>query len=176
MPALEGELETEGLRESFPSRVAVIQLALESLHALHSTLAFPLVHEKVVLGFATMSLKEPPELWQESWGALPLLAPYFERAGEALRELDVYARLRIRDRMATIGEMATGLAHEIRNPLGAIKGAAQVMDPMPGDPNEPFLKIIVEEVNRLNRVVTRFLDYAKPFKESRFLPTWRKWC
>ncbi|MFX5494477.1 histidine kinase dimerization/phospho-acceptor domain-containing protein, partial [Acinetobacter baumannii] len=78
--------------------------------------------------------------------------PFFDRAGEALRELDVYARLRERDRLATIGEMAAGLAHEIRNPLGAIKGAAQVIDPKPGDPAEPFLKIIIEEVNRLNDV------------------------
>ena len=65
--------------------------------------------------------------------------------------------------------MAAGLAHEIRNPLGAIKGAAQVLEPKPGDPSEPFLKIIVEEVNRLNVVVTQFLNYAKPFQGK---PEW----
>jgi two-component system, NtrC family, sensor histidine kinase HydH len=164
MPILSTELEREGQRETLPSKVAATQLTSRALESLQSTLAFPLVHDRTVLGFATMSLPEPPEHWEESWGALPLLAPFFERAGEALRELDIYARLRERDRLATIGEMAAGLAHEIRNPLGAIKGAAQVLEPKPGDPAEPFLKIIVEEVNRLNEVVTQFLNYAKPFQ------------
>src|SRR5262249_8725842 len=60
-----------------------------------------------------------------------------------------------------------GLAHEIRNPLGAIKGAAQCLEPHPraGEEGE-FLDVIVEEVNRLNGVVTQFLDYARPLKQS----------
>lgn len=164
LPAFSGELERQGVRETMPARQAMLQLTLEALESLKSTLAFPLRHERTVLGFATVSLPAPPEHWDESWGSLPLLAPYFERAGEALVELDVYARLRERDRLATLGEMAAGLAHEIRNPLGAIKGAAQVLEPEKGDPKEPFLRIIVEEVNRLNRVVTQFLSYAKPFQ------------
>jgi two-component system sensor histidine kinase HydH len=169
LPVLSVELEQVSERETIPSRLALVQLALQALQSLHSTLAFPLVHNQIVLGFATVNLPEPPEHWDESWGALPLFAPYFERAGEALHELDIYARLRERDRLATIGEMAAGLAHEIRNPLGAIKGAAQVIEPKTGDPHEPFLKIIVEEVNRLNEVVTQFLNYAKPFRGE---PEW----
>jgi two-component system, NtrC family, sensor histidine kinase HydH len=168
-PLLGQELERESQRETMPSRLAAVQLALQALNSLHSNLALPLVHDRTVLGFATMNLEEPPEHWADSWGALPLLAPFFTRAGEALRELDVYARLRERDRLATIGEMAAGLAHEIRNPLGAIKGAAQVLEPKKGDPQEPFLRIIVEEVNRLNEVVTQFLNYAKPFQGE---PEW----
>jgi signal transduction histidine kinase len=58
--------------------------------------------------------------------------------------------------------MAAGLAHEIRNPLGAIKGAAQLLDVREDRPESRLLKIIVEEVDRLNRVVTQFLDYSKP--------------
>jgi len=168
-PILNTEGERESHRETRPCRVATSQRGLQALGSLQSTLAFPLLHDRTVLGFATMNLPEPPEHWEESWGALPLLAPFFERAGEALHELDIYARLRERDRLATIGEMAAGLAHEIRNPLGAIKGAAQVLEPKPGDPSEPFLKIIVEEVNRLNEVVTQFLNYAKPFQGK---PEW----
>jgi len=166
VPALESELERESQRSATAARAAALQLALGALRSLRSTIAFPLVHNRTVLGFATIHLSQPPEHWEDSWGALPLLAPYFERAGEALHELDIYARLRERDRLATIGEMAAGLAHEIRNPLGAIKGAAQVLEPKAGDPQEPFLKIIVEEVNRLNRVVTQFLNYAKPFQSE----------
>jgi len=164
MPALSSELERLSSRETLPAKVAFTQLVQESLRSLESSLAMPLIHDKSVLGFVTMDLKEPPEHWDESWGSLMLFTPYFERAGESLSELEIYAKLRDRDRLATLGEMAAGLAHEIRNPLGAIKGAAQVIEVKNGDPNEVLLKIIVEEVNRLNSVVTQFLHYAKPYK------------
>jgi signal transduction histidine kinase len=75
-----------------------------------------------------------------------------------------------KDRLAALGEMAAGLAHEIRNPLGAIKGAAQYLSPenLPAENNE-FLQIIVDEVNRLNSVVSHFLDYSRPLKQN-FVP------
>src|SRR5207248_561710 len=71
------------------------------------------------------------------------------------------------DRLAALGEMAAGLAHEIRNPLGAIKGAAQYLDPaqLQGGDGE-ILQIIVEEVNRLDGVVAQFLDYSRPFPNA----------
>lgn len=77
--------------------------------------------------------------------------------------------IRERERLAALGEMAAGLAHEIRNPLGAIKGAAQFLAPLPSDTETDdeqgeFLEIIVEEVNRLNTVVSQFLDYARPYR------------
>jgi two-component system, NtrC family, sensor histidine kinase HydH len=73
-------------------------------------------------------------------------------------------RLRERDRLAALGEMSAGLAHEIRNPLGAIKGAAQLLaDPSTDeDEQREFTQVIVEEVDRLNNVVTQFLEYARP--------------
>ncbi len=89
--------------------------------------------------------------------------------GLTLQNSKLYERMKERDRLAVLGEMAAGLAHEIRNPLGAIKGAAQLLAPMPAGPELPsetreFLSIIVEEVNRLNNVVSQFLDYARPFR------------
>ena len=76
-----------------------------------------------------------------------------------------YAQMKERDRLALLGQMAAGLAHEIRNPLGAIKGAAQLLaEPVPGAPSEPasqeFIGIILEEVDRLDRVVGSVLDLA----------------
>ncbi len=78
----------------------------------------------------------------------------------------VYEERKERDRLAALGQMAAGLAHEIRNPLGAIKGAVQVVEPnlQGADPiTREFLGVIVEEVERLNRVVTQFLTYSRPF-------------
>jgi signal transduction histidine kinase len=77
----------------------------------------------------------------------------------------LFGVLRERDRLAALGEMSAGLAHEIRNPLAAIKGAAQELDPkqLKGDDRE-LMEIIIDEVNRLNGVVSEFLDYARPFR------------
>ncbi len=93
-----------------------------------------------------------------------------EECGRTIENTQSYERVKDRDRLAAIGEMAAGLAHEIRNPLGAIKGAAQLLVGPDGKPLEnaqesaEWIDIIVEEVNRLNNVVTQFLDYARPSK------------
>src|SRR4051812_23644499 len=96
------------------------------------------------------------------------------RAACVSESSQAYERVKERDRLAALGEMAAGLAHEIRNPLGAIKGAAQLLMTADGTPpqhqhseNAEFLQIIVEEANRLNNVVTRFLDYARAERPGR---------
>jgi two-component system, NtrC family, sensor histidine kinase HydH len=93
-------------------------------------------------------------------------------AARVIESSQAYERVKERDRLAALGEMAAGLAHEIRNPLGAIKGAAQLLIPGDARPTEPgetaeLLGIIVEEANRLNNVVTRFLDYARAERPGR---------
>jgi two-component system sensor histidine kinase HydH len=94
-------------------------------------------------------------------------------AARVIESSQAYERVKERDRLAALGEMAAGLAHEIRNPLGAIKGAAQLLMTSDGHPqphnseNAEFLQIIVEEANRLNNVVTRFLDYARAERPGR---------
>lgn len=79
----------------------------------------------------------------------------------------LYQQTKERDRLAALGRMAAGLAHEIRNPLGSIKGAAQVVEEIVksdtgSDSQVELLKVIVEEVDRLDRVVYDFLTYARP--------------
>ncbi|HSD90557.1 MAG TPA: ATP-binding protein, partial [Kofleriaceae bacterium] len=94
-------------------------------------------------------------------------------AARVIESSQAYERVKERDRLAALGEMAAGLAHEIRNPLGAIKGAAQLLMTADGAPPQQhgetaeFLQIIVEEANRLNNVVTRFLDYARAERPGR---------
>ncbi len=89
------------------------------------------------------------------------------QVGVVVENSRVYAQMKERDRLAVLGQMAAALAHEIRNPLGAIKGAAQLLaEPAPdghGDPaSTEFLQIILEEVDRLDRVVGNVLDLARP--------------
>ena len=89
--------------------------------------------------------------------------------GVVVENTKQYRRMQERDRLTVLGQMAAGLAHEIKNPLGAIKGAAQLLgDARAGGrlgPSErEFLGIILEEVERLDRVVGSVLDYARPSK------------
>ena len=98
------------------------------------------------------------------------------QAAISIENSQAVASLREKDRLAAIGEMAAGLAHEIRNPLGAIKGAVQFLsisgsftpddgfDDEDDESPEAFLDIIIEETNRLNKVVSQFLDYARPYR------------
>jgi two-component system sensor histidine kinase HydH len=90
----------------------------------------------------------------------------------AIENTRFYQRMKERDKLAAMGEMAAGLAHEIRNPLGAIKASAQYLRETPaGDAgSDEFLHIIVDEVDRLNRVVSSFLDYANPAAGDRPMP------
>jgi signal transduction histidine kinase len=94
-------------------------------------------------------------------------------AARVIESSQVYERVKERDRLAALGEMSAGLAHEIRNPLGAIKGAAQLLITADNKPagsateTAELLEIIVEEANRLNNVVTRFLDYARAERPGR---------
>jgi len=155
-------LENEIDRSASRTQREHYALLIEGLRALGSNLLVPLFHLGKTLGFVVLRVPSPPEPWGNNWGLLPIIYPYFEQAAQTMQNMEIYARQREKERLAALGEMAAGLAHEIRNPLGAIKGAAQYLDPSSNRPESRFLKVIIEEVDRLNRVVTQFLEYSKP--------------
>src|SRR5579872_6482893 len=71
------------------------------------------------------------------------------------------------ERLAALGQMSAGLAHEIRNPLGVIKGSAEMLHQKLGDSNPLATELagyISTETNRLSALVTRFLDFARPLQ------------
>ncbi len=72
--------------------------------------------------------------------------------------------LRRADRLRALGELAAGMAHEIRNPLGGIRGAADILADDGTGPaaREEFREVLRSEVERLDRVVENFLDFARP--------------
>lgn len=75
------------------------------------------------------------------------------------------------DRMASLGEIAAGVAHEIRNPLTTIRGFVQLIDEdfPENDSRHEFTGIIIREVDRLNRIVEELVFYAKP-SQSQVIP------
>jgi signal transduction histidine kinase len=80
------------------------------------------------------------------------------------RMIVIEEQLRRAEKLSTLGEMAAVLAHEIRNPLGSIRGTAEILkdDYLPGDPKHEFIEIQIKETERLNRVVEDFLRMARP--------------
>jgi two-component system sensor histidine kinase HydH len=72
--------------------------------------------------------------------------------------------LRRNERLATLGQLAAGVAHEIRNPLAGIGTSAQVLLRRfePRDERARFVTVILEEVSRLDRIVSSLLQYARP--------------
>ena len=75
------------------------------------------------------------------------------------------AEARRSERLAALGQMSAGLAHEIRNPLGVIKGSAEMLTQKLGESNPLATELagyISSETNRLSALVTRFLDFARP--------------
>lgn len=103
---------------------------------------------------------------------LAQLSSTFNHMTERLGELHhLEAQLRRRDRLHALGEVAMGLAHEIRNPLGIIKTATQLLHrrvDLP-DTDKRHLEYVISEVSRINDLITEFLDFAKPNPPLRVL-------
>jgi len=89
-----------------------------------------------------------------------------ETLAETNRRLEqAQAEARRSERLAALGQLSAGLAHEIRNPLGVIKGSAEMLNQKleKADPLTVELAgYISSETNRLSALVTRFLDFARP--------------
>jgi signal transduction histidine kinase len=89
-----------------------------------------------------------------------------ETLAETNRRLELaQAEARRSERLAALGQMSAGLAHEIRNPLGVIKGSAEMLHQKLGESNPLASELagyISSETNRLSALVTRFLDFARP--------------
>jgi signal transduction histidine kinase len=97
-----------------------------------------------------------------------------EKLNLAKQEAEQYHQELIQraDRMATIGELASGIAHEIRNPLAGIQGAIQILaEGFPKeDPRTQVTDEIQKQIYKLERLVRDLLNYAKPVPAN-YLPT-----
>ncbi len=92
------------------------------------------------------------------------------RLGDALAEQRrIEAQLIRAGKLGALGEMTAGIAHEIKNPLHALKGTAEILrDAVPeGVPERRMLELHIAEIDRLDRTADRFLSFARPIPADR---------
>jgi two-component system sensor histidine kinase HydH len=140
-----------------------VQARLRTMDAMQADIVIPLMSGELVLGW--LGLRENPDTEGLSQDEINRLCRLIAQAAVVLENLHDFETLKEQHRLAALGTMAAGLAHEIRNPLAGIKGAAQFLQTVDdSEPGNEFLQVIISEVDRLNEVVQNFLYYARPFE------------
>ncbi len=137
----------------------------QNLHRTLNIIMFPVIG--VVTGYLAQRQIEATAQYRR-------VAKELERSYAELREkTEALFRneehLQRASRLSALGELTAGLAHEIGNPLGGIKGAAEIMadGATPVDQKERFARLLLKEVARLDAVVSRFLDCARPTEDGK---------
>lgn len=127
---------------------------------LQDALAAPALERELML--TTPGAGDVPVRWR-SWriGRPPWRLILLRDLTQARRRQE---ELRRHERLATLGQLSAGVAHEIRNPLAGIGTSAQVLLRRfePRDERARFVRVILDEVGRLDRIVTSLLQYARP--------------
>jgi two-component system sensor histidine kinase HydH len=115
-----------------------------------------------VVGFLTHELAEANRVRARNYRAVA------EQLAEANRSLhEAQAAVRRSDRLAALGQLTAGLAHELRNPLSTIKTSAEMLAKTVAGDNEVAREVagyISSEVDRTNSLITRFLEFARPVR------------
>lgn len=115
-----------------------------------------------VTGFLTQQEKNRRNQLEQTAAGLAESYRTLQQQSELIISME--ERLRRAERLSVLGELAAVLAHEIRNPLGSIRGTAEILkdDYHPEDKKYEFLEILLKESDRLNRVVEDFLRLSRP--------------
>jgi two-component system, NtrC family, sensor histidine kinase HydH len=138
-------------------------LRLRTMDAMSADLTIPIRSGDLVLGWVNLR----DERWSDGYSQdeIRRLQRSVGRVAVIIENIYSFEQLKEQHRLAALGTMSAGLAHEIRNPLAGIKGAAQYLQGEAKDEEVPaFLEVIINETNRLDTVVSQFLSYARPFQ------------
>lgn len=152
------KLNKKAFREPFISVISSEYLDLNRVilygeEIIEKEIDFQRGKELIPLSLSATPLKDQEG---ESIGAVIIIRDLSE-----IRELQ--EKVRRAERLASLGRLASGVAHEIRNPLSSIKGFAQYFREKfdEGSEDKSYAEIIIKEVERLNRVITQLLDFAR---------------
>lgn len=101
-------------------------------------------------------------------GEIGQIAQEINKMAESLAEKEkLEEELRRSERLAALGHLVTGVAHELRNPIGVVKTTVQLMEKDFAHISETkeYVKVINEQISRSNRVIEELLDFGRPSKQ-----------
>ncbi|MDY7030340.1 MAG: ATP-binding protein [Thermodesulfobacteriota bacterium] len=146
-----------------------IRETIEILRSMESEICIPLTTSRELIGFCNLGKKKSGEMFSHE--DIDLLETLGNNAAIAIENAKLYedlkkseSQVRRADRLASLGILTAGLAHEIRNPLVAIKTFTQLLPERLDDIEfrEHFLKVTAGEVDRLSSLVNELLTFARP--------------
>jgi signal transduction histidine kinase len=156
------DLEDGTERTPERERLAAIRQTMVDMSAGHS---FAVLAKDRLVGVLNIADVRTREAFSSN--EIFMLAGVTVQITTVIENSELVEQLKERDRLQVMGEMAAGMAHEIRNPLGAIKAAGQLLEPESLDEEQQeFVEVIIEESDRLNHVLSQFLEYARPYQGS----------
>jgi two-component system, NtrC family, sensor histidine kinase PilS len=165
-----GRTESEVLRHSITYLLPSIESELLKLSTVIPVLSSEAQPERMALSYRKPGSSEDIQL---GYTVVRLTHPDdFHVLGSLVMFQDLTAvikleeELRRSEKLAAVGKLAAGIAHEIRNPLASISGSAQLLEESQGisEENLSLLKIVSRESFRLDKLITEFLDFVKPEK------------
>ena len=171
------ELQAHGrIIVGYGSAGAIDPLIIQEMESIGAAVVIPGLIEHHLIGFLALGPKRSgawyttddiqafSTLAHEAAMAIENAISYEEllKVNEQLKAAS--ERLLIQERMVAAGQFATGMAHEIKNPLSAIKTFAQYLPEkyMDKDFREKFFRIVQDEIDRINTIVQELSDFAKP--------------
>ncbi|RFT01787.1 MULTISPECIES: two-component system sensor histidine kinase AtoS [Edwardsiella] len=115
--------------------------------------SFPARHRTIELSVTTSRIHNPHG---ELMGALVIFSDLTARK-------ETQRRLAQTERLATLGELMAGVAHEVRNPLTAIRGYVQIIRSQTALPaHQEYLSVVLKEIDSINKVIQQLLDFSRP--------------
>jgi len=140
----------------------------EHMLSLGFSVAVPIMLKEKLIGLMVLGRKVNQKDYTNE--EIEIMGAFSNQASLAISRALIYRDMSLKDRqimqsekMASLGELAAGIAHEIRNPLAIISGSAETMKKR-GDKEtkEEMIDYIMEESDRIDTMITDFLDFAKP--------------
>lgn len=161
----------EGIRDILRQTLILLFVTLASgffMSSFLSGIILTPLHRFILAARQVAEGDEPQPIEAEGGAEIADLAESFNRMiGRLRQKRELEERLTHKDKLATVGQIAAAVAHEVRNPLVSIRSLAELLaDDFRGQEAERHLAVIVREVDRINGVTERLLNYAKPRKRA----------